>query len=184
MLWKKIKTKGVIVLIVLLILCIIGLVFYILVDKDVIKLNSNTVENEQVENNNTSDEDNAKNDDGVAIDPENASIKELFDNAHYLTISGIDTHIYRDGGYKVSEMSTEDKMLLLAKQWSPLVEQYSEGTSPNLTTTYYINENTLKNDADGLDSNGANWYNINELNKKELSPFTIMALEKLGYSIK
>ena len=45
-------------------------------------------------------------------------------------------------------------------------------------------ENTLKNDADGLDSDGANWYSINELNKKELSPFTILALEKLGYSIK
>ena len=42
-------------------------------------------------------------------------------------------------------MSTEDKMLLLAKQWSPLVKQYSEGTSPNLTTTYYLDETVLKN---------------------------------------
>ena len=50
--------------------------------------------------------------------------------------------------------------------------------------TVKTNELLLKNDADGLDSNGANWYNINELNKKELSPFTIMSLEKLGYSIK
>lgn len=45
------------------------------------------------------------------------------------------------------------------------------------------NELFLKNEADGLDSNGANWYNITELNKKELSPFTILALEKLGYNI-
>ena len=50
--------------------------------------------------------------------------------------------------------------------------------------TVDTNELLLKNDADGLDSDGANWYSINELNKKELSPFTIMALEKLGYSIK
>ena len=49
--------------------------------------------------------------------------------------------------------------------------------------TVDTNELFLKNEADGLDSNGANWYNIVELNKKELSPFTILALEKLGYNI-
>ena len=49
--------------------------------------------------------------------------------------------------------------------------------------TVDTNELFLKNEADGLDSNGANWYNIAELNKKELSPFTILALEKLGYNI-
>ena len=48
--------------------------------------------------------------------------------------------------------------------------------------TVDTNELFLKNEADGLDSNGANWYNITELNKKELSPFTILALEKLGYN--
>ena len=42
--------------------------------------------------------------------------------------------------------------------------------------TVDTNELFLKNEADGLDSNGANWYNIAELNKKELSPFTILAL--------
>ena len=49
--------------------------------------------------------------------------------------------------------------------------------------TVDTNELFLKNEADGLDSNGAKWYNIAELNKKELSPFTILALEKLGYNI-
>ena len=49
--------------------------------------------------------------------------------------------------------------------------------------TVDTNELFLKNEADGLDSNEANWYNITELNKKELSPFTILALEKLGYNI-
>lgn len=51
---EKKSNKGVIVLIVLLILCIIGLVSYILVDKNIIKLNNTTVENEQVEENNPS----------------------------------------------------------------------------------------------------------------------------------
>ena len=50
------KSKGLIVFIVILIICIIGLVFYILVDKDIIKLNNTTVENEQVEKNNTNDD--------------------------------------------------------------------------------------------------------------------------------
>ena len=139
---EKKKNKGVIVLIVLLILCIIGLVFYILVDKDIIKLNNTTVENEQVEENNPSDDTEEKNT-GVELDPENSNIKYLFNNAHRLSI-GPEAQIYRDGGYKVSDMSEEDKMVLLARQWSPLVEHYSTGTSPNLTTTYYLDEDTLK----------------------------------------
>ncbi len=46
-----------------------------------------------------------------------------------------------------------------------------------------INNDKLKEDADGLDSEGANWYEINSLRKKNLSPFTIYALEKLNYKI-
>ena len=49
--------------------------------------------------------------------------------------------------------------------------------------TVDTNEHLLKNEAYRLDSNWAYWYNIAELNKKELSPFTILALEKLGYNI-
>lgn len=41
----------------------------------------------------------------------------------------------------------------------------------------------LKSDADGLDSEGCEWYEINDLTRDELSPFTIYALEKLGYSL-
>ena len=142
MIMEKKKSKGLIVFIVILIICIIGLVFYILVDKDIIKLNNTTVENEQVEKNNTKDDTEEK-DTGVELDPEDASIKYLFNNAHRPSI-GPEAQIYRDGGYKVSEMSEEDKMILLARQWSPLVKHYSTGTSPNLTTTYYLDEDTLK----------------------------------------
>ena len=139
---EKKKNKGLIAVIIILFICIIGLVFYILVDKDIIKLNNTTVENEQVEENNTSD-DIEKEDTRVELDPENSNIKYLFNNAHFGAI-GVDAHVYRDGGYKVSEMSEEDKIALLGRQWYPLVEHYSTGTSPNLTTTYYLDEDTLK----------------------------------------
>lgn len=42
----------------------------------------------------------------------------------------------------------------------------------------------LKADADGLDSEGCAWYEIEKIKKEELSPFTIYALEKLGYLLK
>lgn len=45
-------------------------------------------------------------------------------------------------------------------------------------------EDNLKTDADGLDSNGAGWYDINKLEREYLSPFTIYVLEKLGYCLK
>ena len=46
-----------------------------------------------------------------------------------------------------------------------------------------IKEDKLKNDGDGLDSNGANWYLISNLKKEELTPFALYSLEKLGYKI-
>ena len=139
---EKKKNKGIIVLIVVLILCIVGLVLYILVDKDIIKWNSTTAENKQVEEKITSD-DTEKDDTRVELDPENANIKYLFNNAHHLSI-GIETQIYRDGGYKVSDMSEEDKMTLLGRQWSNFVEQIGPSSSDGYTWTLYLNEDTLK----------------------------------------
>ena len=46
-----------------------------------------------------------------------------------------------------------------------------------------INSDKLKNNADGRDSNGADWYEIKKLKKNCLTPFTIFALEKLGYKL-
>lgn len=45
-------------------------------------------------------------------------------------------------------------------------------------------EDTVKEEADGIDSNGCNYYEIEKLHKKNLTPFTIEGLELLGYSIK
>ena len=46
-----------------------------------------------------------------------------------------------------------------------------------------VKEETLKEDPDGLDSNGCNYYEINKLHKKDLTPFTIEGLELLGYKL-
>jgi len=42
-----------------------------------------------------------------------------------------------------------------------------------------LNEDNLKSDADGLDSEGANWYLIDELNDEELSPFAKFAIKNM-----
>lgn len=42
----------------------------------------------------------------------------------------------------------------------------------------------LKQVPDGIDSNGSSWYKISDLDKRNLSPFTIYVLKKLGYTLK
>ena len=46
-----------------------------------------------------------------------------------------------------------------------------------------VEEDNVKEEADGLDSNGCNYYKIKDLSKKELTPFTIEGLELLGYKV-
>ena len=47
-----------------------------------------------------------------------------------------------------------------------------------------VEEDTLKSEADGLDSNGCDFYNICDLHKKDITPFTVEGLQILGYHIK
>ena len=44
-------------------------------------------------------------------------------------------------------------------------------------------EDEVKSEADGIDSAGCNFYKINELDKEQLTPFTIDGLIKLGYKL-
>ena len=44
-----------------------------------------------------------------------------------------------------------------------------------------IESDELKTDADGLDSLGGVWLDIDKIEEKEVSPFTWMALKELGY---
>lgn len=46
-----------------------------------------------------------------------------------------------------------------------------------------IKKGKIKENADGLDSLGAIWIKINELNKNNISPLTYNALIKLGYNL-
>ena len=51
---------------------------------------------------------------------------------------------------------------------------------------YLVNleDKDLKSDGDGIDSEGAAWYAVDDLKKDELSPFVKYSLEKLGYKLK
>jgi 8-oxo-dGTP pyrophosphatase MutT (NUDIX family) len=42
----------------------------------------------------------------------------------------------------------------------------------------------LRKEGDNIDSGGADWYNISDLSRKNLTPFAIYSLEKLGYVLK
>lgn len=44
-----------------------------------------------------------------------------------------------------------------------------------------ISEDKLKEDADGLDSEGADWYIIDELNESDVSPFVWYSLKLLKF---
>ena len=46
-----------------------------------------------------------------------------------------------------------------------------------------VEEENVKEEADGIDSNGCNFYKIKDLSKKELTPFAIEGLELLGCSL-
>ena len=47
--------------------------------------------------------------------------------------------------------------------------------------TVEIESDELKTDADGLDSLGGEWKDIDKVKEEAVSPFTWMALKKLGY---
>ena len=47
--------------------------------------------------------------------------------------------------------------------------------------TVEIESDELKTDADGLDSLGGEWIDIDKVKEEDVSPFTWMALKKLGY---
>ena len=45
-------------------------------------------------------------------------------------------------------------------------------------------EDDVKEEADGIDSNGCSYYEIDELSSNEITPFTKEGLELLGYKLK
>lgn len=141
---KKVK-----ILTFLLIICVLGFIGYVLVDQGIISFGENkntTTEKEKEKDDKKEKEESSEEDKGETLDITNANIISMFDHAHFNIGITTDTHIYRDGGYRVSEMSIEDKILLLATQWSPLVEIYN--TDDPEYSVYELEESTLKDIAE------------------------------------
>lgn len=141
---KKVK-----ILTFLLIICVLGFIGYVLVDQGIISFGENkntTTEKEKEKDDKKEKEESSEEDKGETLDITNANIISMFDHAHFNIGITTDTHIYRDGGYRVSEMSIEEKILLLATQWSPLVEIYN--TDDPEYSVYEIEESTLKDIAE------------------------------------
>ena len=67
-----------------------------------------------------------------------------------------------------------------------LMEEDEEEDLHHIGILYKVDilEKDLKSDADGLDSNGCNYYEISKLHKSELTPFAYEGLTLLGYTIK
>lgn len=141
---KKVK-----ILTFLLIICVLGFIGYVLVDQGIISFGENkntTIEKEKEKDDKKEKEESSEEDKGETLDITNANIISMFDHAHFNIGITTDTHIYRDGGYRVSEMSIEEKILLLATQWSPLVEIYN--TDDPEYSVYELEESTLKDIAE------------------------------------
>ncbi len=45
-------------------------------------------------------------------------------------------------------------------------------------------EDTVREEADGLDSNGCQYYDIHQLSSSQITPFALEGLKQLGYSIR
>ena len=107
------------------------------------------------------------------------------------------------GGIEHTETPSEALVREIMEEVGVNVEGYSllDVTSTNITwemepslfedlhhigILYQVNIDNLnlKKDADGIDSDGADWYKIEDLSRDMLSPFTIYSLEKLGYKFR
>lgn len=88
----------------------------------------------------------------------------------------------------MEETGTEVKNVRLIDANSVVVEwmHHEEMESMHHIGIIYeveIEEGTIKEDADGLDSLGAVWYQIDTLTENDLSPLTYEALKMKGYNL-
>lgn len=127
------KEKRNIVLPVILIIIILGLVGYILIDKQIIKIPGITKENNTVEKQETPKI--------TEIDTDNANVKELISQVHNPG-EQLDTLIYDTGGSKVEDMEEEYKFAIATNtknlSITPINPADSEGN------TGYVEEESIK----------------------------------------
>jgi len=92
----------------------------------------------------------------------------------------ISREILEETGLESKEYSLFDVNSVLVK-WNYDTNNHIDLHHIGIFYKVKTKEGNLKTTPDGLDSLGASWHEIDKLDKKELSPFTVMMLEKLGY---
>ena len=92
----------------------------------------------------------------------------------------LEREIMEEAGISVSKYSLFDVTATNIK-WKIEEDLFEDLHHIGILYLVETNEVKLKSDADGLDSEGANWYLINELSESQLSPFARYALEKMNY---
>lgn len=99
-----------------------------------------------------------------------------------LPIDAVKREILEEVGVEVDHIELLDVSSVCFK-WNLDEEAVEDLHHIGIFYTVEFSDNHLKKEADGQDSLGAEWYEINNLKKEELSPFTILVLEKLGYTV-
>lgn len=125
------KKVGYIVVIVLLLLCVGCLGGYIFIEMNPFDYKDVSVDSGENKDNQV-----------VTLDITNGNVISLFNKAHYTSI-GPSAPLYRDGGYKVSDMSNDEKIVLLSRQWYPEVQETITGTDTSYH--YELDEKVLRN---------------------------------------
>ena len=125
------KKVGYIVVIVLLLLCVGCLGGYIFIEMNPFDYKDVSVDSGENKDNQV-----------VTLDITNGNVISLFNKAHYTSI-GPSAPLYRDGGYKVSDMSNDEKIVLLSRQWYPEVQETITGTDTSYH--YELDEEVLRN---------------------------------------
>ncbi len=88
--------------------------------------------------------------------------------------------IMEEAGISISEYSLFDVTATNIK-WEIKKDLYEDLHHIGILYIVKTKDVKLKNDSDGLDSEGADWYSISELSSHQLSPFAKYALEKMNY---
>lgn len=94
----------------------------------------------------------------------------------------LEREILEEAGIRVNNFSLLDATATNIK-WEMKEDVWEDLHHIGILYVVEVDDLDLKQAADGLDSDGCNWYNINSLSKHELTPFAIYGLEKLGYKL-